>query len=67
MVRLLHQPFQRRNSRALLGSDDAERAKNLQTIKAWLGDGAWDLNRWEKRGDAPAVSKEQLDKIKAKC
>jgi hypothetical protein len=49
-----------------LGSDDAERAKNLQTIKAWLGDGAWNLNRWEKRGDTPAVSKEQLDKIKAK-
>lgn len=49
-----------------LGSDDAERARNLQLIKAWLGDGAWNLNRWEKRGNTPAVTKEQLDKIKAK-
>ena len=54
------------NMYAFLGADDAERAKNLQTIKAWLGDGAWNLNRWEKRGDTPAISKEQLDKIKAK-
>jgi hypothetical protein len=54
------------NMYAYLGSDDAERAKNLQTIKAWLGDGAWNLNRWEKRGDTPAVSKEQLDKVRAK-
>ena len=48
------------------GSDDAERARNLQTIKTWLGEGAWNLNRWEKRTDTPAISKEQLDKIKAK-
>lgn len=54
------------NMYAYLGSDDAERAKNLQAIKVWLGDGAWNLNRWEKRGETPAVSKEQLDKIKAK-
>jgi hypothetical protein len=54
------------NMYVYLGSDDAERAKNLQAIKAWLGDGAWNLNRWEKRGDTPAISKEQLDKIKAK-
>ncbi len=49
-----------------LGANDAERARNLQTIKAWLGDGAWNLNRWEKRGNTPAVTKEQLDRIKAK-
>jgi hypothetical protein len=49
-----------------LGADDAERARNLQLIKAWLGDGAWNLNRWKKRGDTPAISKEQLDRIKAK-
>lgn len=49
-----------------LGSSEAERARNLQLIKAWLGDGAWNLNRWEKRGNTPAVTKEQLDKVKAK-
>jgi hypothetical protein len=49
-----------------LGDNDAERAQNLATIKAWLGDGAWNLNRWELRGSVPAVSKEQLDKVKAK-
>jgi len=54
------------NMYVYLGSSDAERAKNLQTIKAWLGEGAWNLNRWQKRGDTPAISKEQLDKIKAK-
>ena len=54
------------NMYAFLGADDAERAKNLQTMKSWLGEGAWNLNRWEKRGDTPAISKEQLDGIKAK-
>ena len=54
------------NMNRYLGSNDAERTKNLQTIKTWLGDGAWNLNRWEKRGDTPAISKEQLDKIKAR-
>ncbi|MDP2240778.1 MAG: cytochrome C [Burkholderiales bacterium] len=54
------------NMYSFLGADDAERAKNLQTLKAWLGEGAWNLNRWQKRGDTPGISKEQLDKIKAK-
>lgn len=49
-----------------LGATEAERAKNLQTIKAWLGEGAWNLNRWETRGKVPGITKEQLDKIKAK-
>jgi hypothetical protein len=49
-----------------LGAADEERAKNLQTIKAWLGQGAWNLNRWEARGKVPGITKEQLDKIKAK-
>ena len=48
-----------------LGSTDAERTKNLQTIKAWLGDGAWNLNRWSTRGNVSGITKEQLDKIKA--
>ena len=51
---------------AFLGASDADRAKNLATIKAWLGDGAWNLNRWEARDNVPAVTKAQLDKVKAK-
>ena len=54
------------NMHVFLGSDDAERAANLKTIKAWLGDGAWNLNRWEARGGTPGITKEQLDKVKAK-
>jgi hypothetical protein len=49
-----------------LGGSDAERAKNLATIKAWMGEGAWNLNRWEARGNTPGMTKEQIDKIKAK-
>lgn len=49
-----------------LGEDDAERAKNLAIIKAWLGEGGWNLNRWNKKGDTPAITKEQLDKLKLK-
>jgi hypothetical protein len=46
-----------------LGETDAERAKNLATLKAWLGQGVWNLNRWKARGDVPAVTKEQVDKL----
>lgn len=53
------------NMYAFLGSTDEERARNLATIKAWLGEGAWNLNRWKTRGDVPGVTKEQLEKIKA--
>jgi len=49
-----------------LGSTDAERAKNLQLVKDWLGDGAWNLNRRGKKGDVPAVTKEQQDHLKLK-
>lgn len=49
-----------------LGADDEERGKNLKTIKIWLGDGAWNLNRFKAKGDVPGISKEQLEKIKAK-
>jgi hypothetical protein len=49
-----------------LGENDAERAKNLALIKAWVGEEAWNLNRWAKRGDVPAITKEQLDKLKLK-
>ena len=54
------------NMHAFLGANDDERARNLATIKSWLGDGAWNLNRWETRGSVPGVTKEQLDRIKAK-
>jgi hypothetical protein len=49
-----------------LGESDAERAKNLKTIKAWLGDGAWNLNRFKAREGVPGVTKEQLEKVQAK-
>lgn len=49
-----------------LGDNDEERAKNLQTVKEWLGEGAWNMNRWKARNDVPGVSKEQLEKISAK-
>jgi hypothetical protein len=47
-----------------LGATEAERAKNLKLLKAWVGDGAWNLNRWEARGAVPAVTKQQMEKIK---
>lgn len=46
-----------------LGETDAERAKNLVLFKAWIGEGGWNLNRWAKRGDVPALTKEQMDKL----
>ena len=46
-----------------LGETDAERAKNLATLKAWVGQGGWNLNRWTARGDVPGVTKEQIDKL----
>jgi hypothetical protein len=49
-----------------LGESEAERAKNFKTIKDWLGDGAWNLNRFEARGNVTGVTKEQLEKVKAK-
>lgn len=47
-----------------LGATDEERVKNLALIKTWVGNDAWNLNRWEARGVVPGVSKEQLTKIK---
>ena len=48
-----------------LGDSDEDRAKNLQTVKGWLGEGAWNLNRWMARKEVPGITKEQLEKIKA--
>lgn len=47
-----------------LGSDEQERQKNLALFKAWVGEGGWNLNRWAARGNVPAITKEQLDKLK---
>jgi hypothetical protein len=49
-----------------LGGTDAERAANLKLFKAWVGEGAWNLNRWKQRGDVPAITKEQLEKVQLK-
>ena len=49
-----------------LGADDAERQKNLAIVKTWVGEGAWNLNRWTARGDVPAITREQFDKLKLK-
>lgn len=49
-----------------LGETEAERAANFKLIKAWVGDDAWNLNRWVKKGDVPAITKEQMDKLQVK-
>ena len=49
-----------------LGENDAERAANLVIMKAWVGEGAWNLKRWDKRGDIPAITKEELNLLKVK-
>lgn len=48
------------------GSSDAERAAKLKLVKAWVGEGAWNLNRRDKKGDVPGITKEQMDKLKLK-
>ena len=54
------------NMHQYLGTTDAERKANLALVKAWVGEEAWNLNRWKKRGDVPAITKDQLDKLKLK-
>jgi hypothetical protein len=49
-----------------LGETDTERAANLKLVKAWVSEEAWNLNRWAKRGEIPAITKEQLDKLQLK-
>ena len=49
-----------------LGANEAERQKNLQLFKAWVGVDAWNPKRWEARGKVPAITKEEMNKIKAK-
>lgn len=54
------------NMHQYLGATEAERAANLALVKRWIGDGAWNLNRWAQRGDVPGASKEQLQRIAVK-
>lgn len=49
-----------------LGESDAQRAANLIIMKAWVGEGAWNLKRWTKRDNAPAITKEELNLLKLK-
>ena len=49
-----------------LGATEEERQKNLNLFKEWVGKDAWKLNRWEARGKVPAITKEDLDKVKVK-
>lgn len=49
-----------------LGADENERQKNLKLFKAWMGEDAWTLKRWQARGDVPGVTKEELEKMKLK-
>jgi hypothetical protein len=46
--------------------NNAECAANLLVFKAWIGEGGWNLNRMSAKGDVPALTKEQMDKVKAK-
>lgn len=49
-----------------LGAAEEERQKNLNLFKEWVGKDAWKPNRWEARGKVPAITKEEMDKIKVK-
>jgi len=49
-----------------LGATEEERQKNLNLFKQWVGKDAWKLNRWEARGKVPAITREDMDKIKVK-
>ncbi len=49
-----------------LGESEADRQINLKMLKAWIGEGGWNLNRWRPSGDVPGISKEQLDKVQVK-
>ena len=48
-----------------LGTTEDERQKNLNIFKSWVGTGAWNLKRWEARGDVAGITREELGRIKA--
>ena len=49
-----------------LGGTEEERQKNLKLFKEWVGKDAWKLNRWNARGKVPAITKQEMDKMKVK-
>lgn len=49
-----------------LGATDAERQKNFKIFRKWVGEDAWVHKRWDKKGDMPGVTKEELSKMKLK-
>jgi len=49
-----------------LGADRAERQMNLKLFKAWIGEDAWTLKRWNARGGVPGVTKDEISKMKLK-
>jgi len=49
-----------------LGLDEQERQTNLSLFKAWVGEDAWTLKRWNVRGDVPGITKEEIAKMKLK-
>ncbi len=49
-----------------LGETDALRTANLNLVKVWVGEEAWNLNRWENGDGIGAITKEQMDKLKLK-
>jgi hypothetical protein len=49
-----------------LGATDEERRVNLKVFKAWIGEEAWSLKRWEQRGKVPGITKEEMSKLRMK-
>ena len=49
-----------------LGEDVQERQNNLSIFKAWVGEEAWTLKRWNARGDVPGVTKGEIARMKLK-
>ena len=49
-----------------LGATEEERQSNLKLFKEWVGKDAWKLNRWQARSKVPAITKEDMDKMKVK-
>ncbi len=49
-----------------LGGSDTERQANFKLFKAWIGEEGWTHKRWDARASVPAVTKEELNKIRAK-
>ena len=49
-----------------LGATNEERQANFKIFRSWVGEEGWTLRRWDKRGDVPGVTKEEMSKMKVK-